>query len=151
MTDPAAVSTAALSSRPMSFAPASVDDTRSDYIERYLKPLLPDVRTVETFHRGLGDYLARPDARHLIRSVAGLERGVPVTTCDGATLIPGDNSPAWWWHAVLFNDLLRDPSGFASLIAATPFHMFKAPSRKETLNAKGWYVAHILDVRNRDS
>lgn len=134
----------------MPFAPASFDDTRSDYIERYLEPLLPDVGAVETFHRGLVDYLARPDARHLVRAVAGLERGVPVTTLDGATLIPGDNSPAWWWHAVLFNDLLADPPVFASFIEATPFHMFKAPARKETLNAKGWYVAHILDVRNRD-
>src|SRR4051794_22764680 len=101
MTDSAIVTTAALSSRPMPLAPASFDDTRSGYIERLLEPLLPNARAVETFHRGLVGYLARPDARHVVRAVAGLERGVPVTTRDGTTLIPGDNSPAWWWHAVL--------------------------------------------------
>lgn len=149
-TAPLVVSNADLSSRSIPFAPFGFDDMRSEYIERYLEPLLPDVRAVETFHRALVGYLGQPDTQHLVRAVAGLVRGVPIVTGDGTRLVPGDNSPAWWWHAVLFNDLSLDPAAFASFIAATPFHMFKAPSRKETLNAKGWYVAHILGVKNRD-
>ncbi len=146
---PAGTSRDDLSRRPIPFAPSAFHGARSQYIERHLEPLLPDVRVVEAFHRALVGYLGRPDTLHLVRAVAGLERGVPVTARDGSRLIPGDNSPAWWWHAVLYNDLL-DPAVFASYIAATPFHMFKAPNGRETLNAKGWYVAHILGVKNRD-
>ena len=148
--DPVVASSADLSSRPIPVPPTIFHDMRSLYIERCIEPLLPDVRAVEAFHRALVGYLGQPDPRHLVRAVAGLERGVPITTRDGSRLIPGDNSPAWWWHAVLFNDLLVDPSKLASFIAATPFHMFKAPNRGETLNVKGWYVAHILGVKNRD-
>lgn len=148
--DPVVASSADLSSRPIPVPPTIFHDMRSLYIERCIEPLLPDVRAVEAFHRALVGYLGQPDPRHLVRAVAGLERGVPITTRDGSRLIPGDNSPAWWWHAVLFNDLLVDPSKLASFIAATPFHMFRAPNRGETLNVKGWYVAHILGVKNRD-
>ena len=147
---PAIVTRADLSRRPLPSAPPAFHGTRSAYIECHLEPLLPDARVVEAFHRALVGYLGQPDTVHLVRAVAGLERGVPVVTRDGGRLVPGDNSPAWWWHALLFNGLAVDPARFASLIVATPSHMFQAPARGETLNARGWYVAHILGVKNRD-
>lgn len=48
----------------MAVAPAAFDGTRSGFIKRHLEPLLPDVRAVEGFHRGLVEYLAGADKKH---------------------------------------------------------------------------------------
>jgi hypothetical protein len=145
------VSRADLSSRIVPTAPAGFDDTRSEYIERHLEAMLPDVRVVEAFHRGLVAYHGQPDVLHHVRRVAGLTLGVPATTRDGAILVPGDNAPAWFWHAVLFNEIAPDVAGIAAFVEATPFRRFDAPSRQQTLNKQGWYAAHVLDVRDGDT
>ena len=128
-------------------APVRFRGIRTEYISRYLEPLLPDVRAVEDFHRALVEYLLRPDPELLIRAVAGLERGEVVRTRDGTALKPTDNAPAWWWHAVLFNGVPITSARFPTLVAGTPCRMFDIGS-VPTINGAGWHAAHILDVKD---
>ncbi len=63
-----------------------------------------------------------------------------------------DNSPAWFFHYVLYNDLLIEPASFAALIAATPSHVHDVNKLlPASINSAGWYVAHIYRVNNGDT
>ena len=147
---PTATSRAALSRRLIPAAPTDFEGARGANTSlRYLEPLLPEVGVVERFHRALAAYVREPDARFLIRAVSGLERGTPVTTREGVTLLPTDNAPAWWWHAIMFNDVPVAPDGLAGAIDSTPARMFDIP-RVATVNGAGWYVAHLLGAKDGD-
>lgn len=135
--------------RPIPIAPPSFRGTRSEFITRYLEPVLPAVRDVEGLHRALVEYVRQPDALFLVRAVRGLVRGTTVETREGTYLRPTDNAPAWWWHRVLFNGVSIEAEQIGSFVAATPCHMFAV--KIPTVNKAGWHVAHILGAKDGDT
>lgn len=61
-----------------------------------------------------------------------------------------DNSPAWWWHAILFNAGSIEPDELPALVERTPCHMFNT-AQIQTANRARWHVGHLLQVRDHDT
>lgn len=105
----------------------------------------PDV--VEAFHWHLTEYLRADNPLFLTRKVRHQERGVTVTTADGACMRPTDNAPAWYVHYQLFTGGFQTFPTFRQFIESVPCHMFKLRLR-DNINRSGWHVAHIFDVKD---
>ena len=93
------------------------------------------------------DYIRQPEAMFIVRKVSGQDRGEVVTTGDGTDLLPSDNAPAWFWHAVMFNGIDVSKPDFPTFVRETPTHLFQV-SRFQTVNTAGWHVAHILNAKD---
>ena len=137
-----------LQTRPIPAPPKPpIDITYAQFVEEHLLPMLPAPERVADFHRRLLAYLDEPDPLYAVRYVKGQTRGTIVTTGDGARLLPTDNSPAWWLHAALFNDVDLAAEDFAEFIGAMPYH-FHQMGGYPTINQAGWHAAHIVNAKD---
>jgi hypothetical protein len=134
----------------MPTAPLVYHGTISDFVGRYLDPMLPEAAVVEAFHKALVAYVRRSDAVHLVRGVTGTPRRSTLRTAAGLALRPTDNSPAWWWHALLFAGTEVTESDMGGLVSRTPAHVHDM-DRRRTLNQARWHAAHILNAKDRDT
>jgi hypothetical protein len=139
-----------LKTRPIPYAPKTFKGLRSDYIAQWLDPMLSDVSEVDRLHHLLARYVQSHSAALLVRHVRGMERGTVYQTRVGALLKATDNSPAWWWHSVLFNRVSVDAENVNYFIEATPWHFFRT-GKWTTLNCSGWHTAHIFDAKDGDT
>ncbi len=130
-------------------APSSFDGPFSTFYAEYVEPNLPKPERVFQFDQSLRQYCLEADTKLIIRQLKKLNRGETYTTESGATFTPSDNSPGWWLHALLVSDvpLAKDP---ISLFQEMPTRMFEIPKMK-TLSRYGFHLAHIDDVKNRDT
>ncbi len=78
---------------------------------------------------------------------------------DGTRIAPSDNSPAWVVHALLMGNNRSHPlqldswADFNTLMCSKiATHMFDVPKCVAwSANSFGWYVAHILPAKNRNT
>jgi hypothetical protein len=98
------------------------------------------------------DYAATPGSLFLIRYGRGMERRQLYSTDRGDGVKATDNAPAWWLHHSLFHEIRLDPEAFASAIASAPAHFHDVKAQvPDTINAEGWHVAHIFQVKDGDT
>jgi len=117
------------------------------FVRDTLTPVLPSEEAVCHYHRLLLDYARGEAPLFVVRHVTGMERGTEVITSDGTRLLPSDNAPAWYLHAVAFNGVLVEQEDFTEFVAGMPTHFFKV-SKYPTANTAGWHVAHILEAKD---
>lgn len=131
----------------MSFvpSPSHYSGNFSNFFERYVGQNLPSADRVKAFDSRLRTYLTGKDPIHLLRHVSGQTRGKICLTRQGSRILPTDNAPVWWTHALLLseNPLPADES----LFSAMPSHFFMM-ARVKTLNQEGYHAAHILPAKN---
>lgn len=89
---------------PLVRPPAEYSGTLDAFTTQYILPNLPSAESVAEFHDGLAEYLSRSDALYLLRYVTGTERRQIYSTADGSRFKATDNAPAWWVHAMLFEN-----------------------------------------------
>jgi hypothetical protein len=123
----------------------------SDFYTRYVVPNLPSPESVAAFHMGLLGYVADPDPLLLVRYMSGTKRGEVYRTADGSRFKATDNAPAWRIHALLLCYGGASFTDFAAAIGSMPAHMFDVPARPHTANALGWHIAHIVNVKDRNT
>ncbi|MDB4909081.1 MAG: hypothetical protein JWO05_3865 [Gemmatimonadetes bacterium] len=140
------------SKRQMLESPAEFDGTLQELSDRYIVPNLPDPRVVEAFHRALMNHVRSSDPLFLLRHMRDTVRRETYATSAGQRMKMTDNAPAWWTQAALFRGCEVADGAMATVIETIPTHMFDVPATtpKQTANAKGWHIAHIFDVKNRD-
>jgi hypothetical protein len=129
--------------------PARYDGRFSKFYERYVEPNLPSAGRVRAFDALLRQHLSDEDPVHVVRYVRGQTRGTICRTTDGWRVLPTDNAPVWWSHALLHSGAVL-PEDAAALFGAMPDHFFKV-ARFQTLNQAGYHAAHILAAKNGDT
>jgi hypothetical protein len=129
--------------------PARFEGRFSQFYERYIEPNLPSAESVAAFDLRLRQHLSDADPVHVVRYVRGQTRGTLCRTGEGWQILPTDNAPVWWTHALLHSggSLAEDAS---VLFGTMPDHLFKV-ARFQTLNQAGYHAAHILSAKNRDT
>ena len=133
----------------MTQAPLNFDGNLDAFFEDCIQPNLPHPDSVFHYHKLLKDYCLNPDPLFLIRKVSQTDPGNSYVTDHANRFRATDNSPAWWMHYVVFNDLLVCRSDFAEAIENIPVRMFDVGKRLPTsINAAGSYVAHIFRVKD---
>ncbi len=135
--------------RPLPAAPSRFDGTIASFVHERMEPMLPSVRAVGAFHAGLVAYLERPDATFVVRHVSGLTRRERHRTDAGEVLLPGDNSPPWWVHSLLWHDAWP-PADLGAVLEALPKHVHDAQGIQHA-NSAGWHLAHLLGVKDGDT
>jgi hypothetical protein len=130
-------------------APRSFDAPFSTFYTEYLEPNLPSPPRVQQFNDLLKRYCAMTEATLIIRNVGNLTRGETYQTDSGDKFLPSDNAPGWWLHALLMSDVAL-PDDLTELVKEMPKQVFQAWKLK-TLNGYGFHLAHIDDVKNRDT
>lgn len=131
-------------------APTQFNGTLEEFYEKYAQKVLIPAPVMEEFHHQLVTYLHSLDPLYLLRQVKTQIRGETLQINNGARMRPTDNSPAWWLHYQLFTGKYKDFSSFKELIDAVPSHMFDIKIKGHISHA-GWHVAHIYDVKDRDT
>jgi len=129
--------------------PVRFDGRFSEFYERRVEPSLPSPERVLAFDALLRRYLADDDPVHVIRYVRGQTRGTICRTSDGSRILPTDNAPVWFTHALLHSGGAL-PEDAGPLFPTMPYHLFKI-GRLQTLNSAGYHAAHILSAKNRDT
>ncbi|RWO51193.1 hypothetical protein [Mesorhizobium sp.] len=129
--------------------PAQFDGKFSAFYERHVEPNLPSADRVQAFDSLLRQHLSDEDPVHVVRYIRGQTRGTVCRTRDGWRILPTDNAPVWWTHALLHSGGAL-PEDADALFAAMPYHLFKV-GRLQTLNSAGDHAAHILSAKNRDT
>ncbi len=107
----------------------------SEFYERYVEVNLPSADRVQEFDARLRQYLSAEDPVHVVRYVTGQTRGRVYRTGQGWKILPTDNAPVWWTHALLLSGdafSLDTPELFGNM----PCHFFKM-ARFQTLNKAG--------------
>jgi hypothetical protein len=129
--------------------PARFEGRFSQFYEKHIEPNLPSADRVAEFDRRLRQYLTGTDPVHVVRYVTGQTRGTLYRTGEGWQILPTDNAPVWWTHALLHSGgaMAEDAS---ALFGTMPDHFFKV-GRFQTLNQAGYHAAHILSAKNRDT
>jgi 8-oxo-dGTP pyrophosphatase MutT (NUDIX family) len=135
--------------RRMTRPPPCYSGTLEQFYAQHVIPNLPSPEIVADYHRLLLDYVASPEPVFLIRYGRGMERRQPYSTDLGDRLKATDNAPAWWMHHMLFHEIRLNPEAFSSAIASAPAHFHDVQAQvPETINAAGWHVAHIFQVKD---
>jgi hypothetical protein len=111
---------------------------------------------VAQFHEWMRQYCSELAPVFPVRAVPGTLRQQVYSTVDGTQIAPADNSPAWVVHALLVERRLSSYQDFRDVMSVMPTHMFDVPKfvRKyavQTPNDFGWYVAHVVPAKNRDT
>lgn len=135
-------------SRPIPQCPLSFSGTLEEFYEEYAVHTLPPVDAVEYYHELLRDHCRNPNAVFLVRYTDPDTRKLELRTAEGERYRPTDNSPAWWFHFITFNNFRIQPEDFAEALKLVPVHRNDVRSRLRTsINSAEWYVAHIFDFR----
>lgn len=132
--------------QPMPQAPASFDGTVAELVEEVMAQVLPTVEAVREFHARFQAHLDKPDPCFVIRQLADLKRGQWCRTDGGHRVLPGDNAPPWWIHALLFHGAWPDVP-MDEALADLPTHFHEVPA-VEHCSAAGWHLAHLLGVKD---
>ncbi|HET7553193.1 MAG TPA: hypothetical protein VFK04_18010 [Gemmatimonadaceae bacterium] len=132
-------------------APAAFSGSLDELCSLHVLPNLPQPAIVAAYHHQLVAYLHELDPLLLIRHVRATERRTEYVTDEGVRFIATDNAPAWWTHAVLLQGCSIAPGAFRDVVRTMPTHMFDAPRGLKTANRAGWHIAHILDVKDRNT
>ncbi len=138
--------------RRMTSSPSVFDGSLDELCERFVAANLPSASIVKRWHRLLINYAASKDALFLIRYMMGTDRRQTYHTDHGGRFKATDNAPAWWFHFALFHELEPTADEFREIIATIPTHLFDVKSQLPVnINANGWHVAHIFDVKTGDT
>ena len=139
----------ALAGRVLPQAPSEFRGNVAELVDRLALPLCPAPEVVARFHERLMQHLQEADPVCVVRAVSGLERGTEARTRGGQRLLPGDNGPPWWLHALLVHDVL--PEGpLEPWLAALPTHRDQTHGVPH-LNQARWHLAHLAPVNNGDT
>ncbi|RWP11966.1 MAG: hypothetical protein EOR01_33435 [Mesorhizobium sp.] len=129
--------------------PSQFDGRFSEFYERFVEPNLPSADRVQAFDSLLRRHLSDNDPVHVVRFVRGQTRGTVYRSRQGWRILPTDNAPVWWTHALLHSETALSEDK-AALFGTMPHHFFKV-ARFQTLNRAGYHAAHILSAKNRDT
>jgi len=129
--------------------PAQFDGSFADFFSRFVEPNLPSPDRVLAFDALLRRYLSDDDPVHVVRYVRGQTRGTICRTLDGGRILPTDNAPVWFTHALLHSGGAL-PEDAAALFGTMPHHFFGV-ARFQTLNQAGYHAAHIISAKNRST
>jgi hypothetical protein len=141
-----------LPGRAIAPSPVSFRGTLDELYAKYILPVMPSPETVRYYHALLRDYCRDESPLFLLRQVPGVERRIVHQSPSGLRYMWTDNSPAWFFHYLLFNDFLIEPESFATLVEATPSHFHDvAKLLPNSISGAGWYVAHIYRVKDGDT
>lgn len=132
-------------------APAAFSGTLEELCALHILPNLPQPAIVAEYHRQLVAYVRGLDPLLLIRQVPATERRMEYVTDEGVRFIATDNAPAWWTHAVLLQGCSIAPGAFCDTVRTMPTHMFDVPGALKVANRAGWHIAHIIDVKDRNT
>lgn len=141
----------ALRRRDMTPSPPLFEGSLAELYARWALPNLPRPDIVAYYHELLVEYCNGEHPLFLVRALSErrTKRGVVYATRAGERFKVGDNSPAWWMHYVLFNELRVTQPVFARMIGGMPthFHAIQKQVPRSISNA-GWYVAHIFRAKD---
>ena len=136
-------------SRPIPVAPSAYSGSLDEFYERHAVHVLPDPDIVAYYHGLLAKVCEDPSFAFIVRYVDASTRGLQLETRHGVSYRPSDNSPAWWFHYLLYNRLRVRPDDFRALLDTAPTHMFEvARSIPTSVSAAGWHVAHIFGAKD---
>lgn len=136
-------------SRPIPHAPTAYSGTLDEFYDRHAVHVLPDPDLVAYYHGLLAKVCNDPSFAFIVRYVDAATRGIELETRHGDKYRPSDNSPAWWFHYLLYNRLVVRPDDFRALLDDAPTHMFEvARSIPTSVSAAGWHVAHIFGAKD---
>ncbi|MHB8136074.1 MAG: hypothetical protein ACYDH1_17840 [Anaerolineaceae bacterium] len=135
---------------PILTAPLKFNGSLEEFYNNYGRHVLIPPEWVEEFHSQFVKYYETLDPLYLIRQVSKQVRGEIVRTENGSQIRWTDNSPAWWIHYQLITGQFNKRIVFDDFIKSIPSHMFRI-NIKGHINQSGWHVAHLFDVKNRDT
>jgi len=141
--------------------PPHFSSTLADFVNQHVKPNLLCENKVAEFHNGLMKYIKSNDVIYILRQMGetvrfriGIDEKI-YSTNGGLELKDYDNFPAWWIHFLIFHGYKFNPRNkFKKLIDDIPTHFFSSPGpsianrRYGTINAYGYHVAHIYNVKD---
>lgn len=137
---------------PIATAPLEFDGSLEKLHSEHLGPVALDATVVRDFHEALKRILAFPRPLFLLRSVRGTERRERSLAADGFSFVATDNAPAWWTYGALAAGHRIAPSSTREVFETIPCHMFDVAKRSAPTPAgSGWHIAHIFDVKDRDT
>lgn len=115
----------------------------------WIAQMLPPIDSVQQIDAWMDRYCEEDSPVFTVRAVRGASRRQRYSTCDGTIIAPADNSPAWVLHALLVENRITSDVQFRELMCQMPAHMFDIKRLVQlTANDYGWYVAHLLPVKN---
>jgi hypothetical protein len=136
----------------MLYAPTTFHGSVAELYSQCIEPLLPRPEQVGQFHAWMAQYCVEDGSVFPIRAVRGTARRRVYSTLDGTAFAPADNSPAWVVHALLVSERVASYAEFRKLMLRMPVHMFDIRRIvRQTANDYGWYVAHVIPAKNRDT
>lgn len=130
-------------------APQSYAGAFSAFMAQHALPAFPSVERILAFDAYLQRHFERASPCFLVRKVSELERRTVQHNSRGCTLVPTDNSPAWWLHCYLLSSL-PFPDDTEVFFRAVPTHMHDIRLR-DSLSKAGFHLAHVTNVNNRDT
>ncbi len=152
LTSAAAARTALRERAKIGPAPLAFEGSLDALYREHLEPAALDATLVREFHNALKRNLASQRPHFLLRKVRGTERRAQSPAADGYSFVATDNAPAWWTYAALAAGHCISPGATREVFETIPCHMFDVAKRSASTPAdSGWHIAHIFDVKDRDT
>lgn len=152
LTSAAAARTALRERAQIGPAPLAFEGFLDALYREHLEPAALDADLVREFHNALKRNLESQRPHFLLRKVRGTERREQSLAADGYSFVATDNAPAWWTYAALAAGHRIALSATREVFQTIPCHMFDVAKRSAPTPAdSGWHIAHIFDVKDRDT